>query len=73
MEIKMQIEIMKTLMAHAVGQFGLDRFYTAQFRVFGWYGSYTGGPIVDVYEDEDSTKLCTFWMADDVIQEKKFY
>jgi hypothetical protein len=62
----MQTEILKTLMAHAVGQFGLDRFYTAQFRV-------TGGPIVDVYEDEDSTKLCTFWMSNDVIQEKKFY
>jgi len=62
----MQFEILKTLMAHAVGQFGLDRFYTAQFRV-------TGGPIVEVYESEDNTRLCTFWMSDDVIQEKKFY
>ena len=61
----MRIEIMKTLMAHAVGQFGLDRFYTVQF------GAST--PIVDVYEDDGSTVLCRFWMSDDVIQEKKFY
>ena len=60
----MQVEILKILIAHAVGQFGLDRFYTAEFRV-------TGGPIVEVYED--GTKLCAFWMTDDVIQEKKFY
>jgi len=63
METKMRIEIMKTLMAHAVGQFGLDRFYTVQFS--------TESPIVEVYED--GTKLCAFWMSDDVIQEKKFY
>ena len=64
----MQFEMLKTLMAHAVGQFGLDRFYTAQFRV-------TGGPIVEVYEnlDQDDARLCALWVSDDVIQEKKFY
>ena len=61
----MQTEMLKTLMVHAVGQFGRDRFYTVQF------GAST--PIVQVYEDEDNTKLCTFWMSNDVIQEKKFY
>jgi hypothetical protein len=61
----MQTEILKTLMAHAVGQFGRDRFYTVRF------GCST--PIVRVYEDEDNTKLADFWMSNDVIQEKKFY
>ena len=61
----MQTEILKILMVHAVGQFGLDRFYTAQF------GAST--PIVQVYEDDDNTKLAEFWMSNDVIQEKKFY
>ena len=65
----MQFEMLKILMAHAVEQFGLDRFYTAQFR-YTWGGHWV---YVDVYEDEDSTKLCTFWMSNDVIQEKKFY
>jgi len=61
----MQIEIMKTLMAHAVGQFGRDRFYTVRF------GGST--PIVSVFENEGITKLAEFWMSNDVIQEKKFY
>jgi hypothetical protein len=61
----MQTEILKILMVHAVGQFGRDRFYTVRF------GCST--PIVRVYEDEDNTKLADFWMANDVIQEKKFY
>ena len=62
----MQTEILKTLMAHAVGQFGRDRFYTVRF------GCST--PIVQVYDDdEDNTRLAEFWMSNDVIQEKKFY
>ena len=60
----MQTEILKILMVHAVGQFGLDRFYTVRF------GCST--PIVQVYEDDD-TRLVEFWMSNDVIQEKKFY
>ena len=63
----MQMEMLKNLMAHAVGQFGLDRVYTVQFS--------TGGPIVEVYEnlDQDDARLCALWVSDDVIQEKKFY
>jgi len=59
------METLKNLMAHAVGQFGRDRFYTVRF------GAST--PIVSVFEDEGITKLSEFWMSNDVIQEKKFY
>ena len=54
---------MELLIAHAVGQFGRDRTYTLRFG-----GS---SPIVSVYEDD--RLLAEFWMANDAIQEKKFY
>ena len=62
----MQIEMLNTLMSHAVKQFGQDRFYTVRF------GAST--PIVQVYEDEDDIiRLSEVWMSNDAIQEKKFY
>ena len=60
----MQVEMLKILMAHAVGQFGRDRLYTVRFG--------TSTPIVSAYEN-DETRLAEFWMSNDVIQEKKFY
>lgn len=54
---------MELLISHAVGQFGRDRTYTLRFG-----GS---SPIVSVFEGD--TLLAELWMANDVIQEKKFY
>lgn len=59
------IDMLSTLMARAVEQFGRDRFYTVIFSA--------STPIVRVYEDADSDRLADFWMSDGVIQEKKFY
>jgi hypothetical protein len=57
------VEIMLTLMAHAVGQFGRDRTYKVRF------GGST--PIVEAYDDD--ARLAEFWSVNGVIHEKKFY
>lgn len=60
------IDMLKLMMAHAVGQYGRDRFYTVTF------GAST--PIVRVFEDGDQRiQLCEFWAVNDVIHEKKLY
>ena len=56
------IEMMKFLLAHAVGLHGRDRNYNVSF------GGST--PIVRAYEDD--RLLAEYWIVNERIQEKKF-
>jgi hypothetical protein len=63
---KIIMENLKSLISHAVGQFGYDRTYCTTFSA--------SGPIISVREDIDTTELLAqFWMSNDVIQQKNFY
>ena len=72
----MQLEVLKILLSYAVGQFGYDRFYTIQFGTNTakelMHSDYLY-PVVQVFEDDNKTKLSEVWMSNEVIQQKKFY
>lgn len=59
------MEMLQTLMTHAVEQYGRSRYYTVLFN--------QSTPVVVVYEDDDLHKLADIWMVNGAIQLKKYY